>query len=57
MIQAGDLRLQVYSPNREIRDQLDQLRPGDRLHAFADLDEWRGNLQVVVRDPSWLLNR
>ncbi len=57
MIQTGDLRLQVYSPIRDIRTELDQLRPGDRLHAFADLDEWRGKLQVVVRDDAWLLGR
>jgi endonuclease/exonuclease/phosphatase family metal-dependent hydrolase len=57
MIQTGDLRLQVYSPIRDIRTKLDQLRPGDRLHAFADLDEWRGKLQVVVRDDAWLLAR
>jgi hypothetical protein len=54
MIKVGDWALQVYSPNREVRNQLDQLRPGDPLNAFADLDEWRGKLQVVIRDPLWL---
>lgn len=53
-IKAGDLELQVYSHQRAVRDQLDRLQPGDHLNAFADLDAWRGKLQLVIRDPSWM---
>lgn len=53
-IEVGDLRLQVWSPLREVREKLDALQPGDRLQALADLDYWRGNLQVVIRHPGWL---
>lgn len=53
-IKTGNLVLQVYCPIREIRSRLDQLEPGDRLRTYADLDEWRGDLQVVIRDDSWL---
>ena len=30
------------------------LKPGDRIHAHADLDAWRGKPQLVIRDPSWI---
>jgi len=53
-IQVGDLSLQVWSPLREVRDRLNALQPGDRLRTLADLDYWRGNVQVVVRHPTWL---
>jgi endonuclease/exonuclease/phosphatase family metal-dependent hydrolase len=53
-VRAGELELQVFSPVRALRDVLSGLEPGDRLQAFADLDDWRGRLQVVIRDPSWL---
>ena len=53
-IRMGDALLQVYSPDRDIRKRLDDLQPGDRINAFADLDAWRGELQLVIRDPSWI---
>ena len=53
-IRLGDAILQIYSPDREIRKRLDNLQPGDRINAFADLDAWRGEPQLVIRDPSWI---
>ncbi|MGC9453101.1 MAG: endonuclease/exonuclease/phosphatase family protein [Oceanipulchritudo sp.] len=53
-IRAGDLEFQLYSPEVEVRSRLGQLQPGDRINAFADLDDWRGALQLVIRDPSWM---
>jgi hypothetical protein len=53
-IRLGEFELQIYSPDREIRNRLDQLKPGDRIHAHADLDAWRGKPQLVIRDPSWI---
>ncbi|NDV60839.1 hypothetical protein G0Q06_00065 [Puniceicoccales bacterium CK1056] len=53
-IRIGDLELEVYSPIRDLRDQINSMQPGDRLRCFADLDVFRGRLQVVVRDPSWI---
>lgn len=54
-IRIGDLELEVYSPLKEVRDRLNALRPGQQLNCMADLDVFRGQLQVVVRDPSWLM--
>ena len=55
-IRVGDLELDVYSPFRDVRDQLNALQPGERLRCFADFDVFRGRLQVVLQDPSWLLD-
>lgn len=55
-IRVDGLELEVYSPVRAVRDALDAMKPGDVLHAFADLDDWRGRLQVVIRDPGWLFD-
>lgn len=53
-IRVGDLELEIYSPVSEIRDALRELQPGDPVSFIGDLGDWRGRLQVVVRDPSWL---
>jgi hypothetical protein len=55
-IRVGELDLEVYSPIRELRDQINAMKPGDTLRAFADLDVFRGRLQVVIQDPSWLFS-
>lgn len=53
-IRVGDDLLEVYSPVSDIREELNEMQPGDRLNTFATLGDWRGNLQVVIQDPSWL---
>jgi hypothetical protein len=55
-IKVGELLLEVYSPVSSIRDDLNDMEPGDRLDSFAVLGDWRGNLQVVIQDPSWVRN-
>ena len=54
-IRVGGRELYVYTPHRSIEEQLEVLKTGDRVHFLADLDSWRGNLQVVIRSPSWWL--
>lgn len=53
-VRAGDLDLSVYSPVRSVQERLQTLRPGDHLKAYADLSDWRGRLQMVIRHPDWL---
>jgi hypothetical protein len=53
-IRVGDLELALFSPERSVRDQLRGLEPGDRIRAYGDLSDWRGQLQLVIRHPSWL---
>lgn len=53
-IRLGELELEIYSPLAEVRDRLNQFEPGQTVRAHADLDTFRGRLQVVIRDPSWL---
>jgi len=55
-VQVGDMTLELYSPVREIRDKLRAMKAGDPIRAHADLDVFRGNLQLVIRDKSWLKN-
>lgn len=52
-LRFGDLELAVYSPIRDIRGRLDGLKAGDSVRFYADLGDWRGQLQFVIRDPSW----
>jgi endonuclease/exonuclease/phosphatase family metal-dependent hydrolase len=54
VIQVGELELEVFSPVRSVREVLSGMAVGDPLRAFVDLDDWRGRLQVVIRDPAWL---
>ncbi|MEY3001611.1 MAG: hypothetical protein RL648_1825, partial [Verrucomicrobiota bacterium] len=44
------------SPVRELRDRLGRLQAGQTVRFFADLGDWRGQLQFVIRDPSWWEN-
>jgi len=53
-LRVGELDFSVYSPVRSIMERLQALRPGDRLRAYADLSDWRGRLQMVIRHPDWL---
>ncbi len=53
-IRVGDDLMEVYSPISSIREKLNNLEPGDQLTTFATLGDWRGNLQVVIQDPSWM---
>jgi endonuclease/exonuclease/phosphatase family metal-dependent hydrolase len=55
-LRFGDLELEVYSPVRELRDRLGRLQAGQTVRFFADLGDWRGQLQFVIRDPSWWEN-
>jgi hypothetical protein len=52
-VTIGELQLEIYSPVRAIRDRLNQLHVGDSVRFYADLGDWRGQLQFVIRDPSW----
>ena len=53
-LRVGELSFSVYSPVRALQERLQALQLGDRLHAYADLSDWRGQLQVVIRHPDWL---
>ncbi|MEX0323487.1 MAG: endonuclease/exonuclease/phosphatase family protein [Puniceicoccaceae bacterium] len=53
-IRVGDQLLEVYSPISSIRDSLNKMQPGDKLTTLATLGDWRGNLQVVIQDSSWM---
>jgi len=53
-VKAGDLTLEIFSPVPSVREALNALQPGDELRAFADLEDWRGRLQLVIRHASWL---
>lgn len=53
-IQAGSMELTVFSPVPSVRERLNALQPGDRLVAHADLDDWRGQLQLVIQHADWL---
>lgn len=55
-LRFGDLELDVYSPVRAIRDRLGRLQSGDPVRFYADLGDWRGQLQLVIRDESWWAN-
>lgn len=55
-LRVGELDLSVYSPVHSVRERLETLRPGDPLRAYADLSDWRGRLQMVIRHPDWLLD-
>lgn len=50
----GELSYEVFAPMRSVRETLETLSPGDPLKSFVDLGDWRGNLQLVIRHPSWL---
>jgi endonuclease/exonuclease/phosphatase family metal-dependent hydrolase len=53
-IKVGDLELELYSPLRAIRDALNALQAGEMITVFADLDDYRGNLQLVIQDKNWI---
>jgi len=53
-IRVADREISFFSPEREIRNQLDSLAPGDIIQTKAELDDWRGNVQFVIQHPSWL---
>jgi hypothetical protein len=53
-IRVGDDLMEVYSPISSVREELNKKQPGDSLRTFATLGDWRGNLQVVIQDPSWI---
>ncbi len=55
-VTVGDLTLEVFSPVPGVRAALDALQPGAELRAYADLEDWRGRLQLVIRHESWLLH-
>ena len=56
-VSIGGRTLQVYSPFKEIRDTLYELRrAGKPVRAIVEFDTYRGNLQLVIRDRTWLKN-
>jgi len=56
-VMIGGKILQVYSPIKEIRDLLFEMRKaGKPVRAIVEFDTYRGNLQLVIRDRTWLKN-
>jgi hypothetical protein len=56
-VTIGGRILQVYSPIKEIRDTLFEMRKaGKPVRAIVEFDTYRGNLQLVIRDRTWLKN-
>ncbi len=55
-IKIGDRELMIYSPISGMRNELNLRNPGDLVHAFVELDTYRGSPQVVILDETWLKN-
>jgi endonuclease/exonuclease/phosphatase family metal-dependent hydrolase len=53
-VTVGDMEMQIYSPVRDTRTALNDMKVGDRLNAFVTLETYRGKFQLVVHDPGWI---
>jgi hypothetical protein len=53
-IRIGDREFEIYSPIRPLRDRVNALAAGQRVQAYAELAVWRGQLQLVIQDETWL---
>jgi len=46
---------QVFPDASEVFDEMRALQPGTTVRFIGELDDWRGNLQFVIRHSSWWL--
>ena len=53
-VRIGNRTLVVHSFDRKLLDSLKTRSAGDRICFYGDLSEYRGQLQFIIRDPSWL---
>lgn len=53
-VRIGEDLYEVFSPHAEIRARINRFSVGETIRGLGDLQDWRGQLQFVVRDISWL---
>lgn len=53
-IDLGWRTYEIYAPTDEVRALLKDLRDGDRVRFYGELDVYRGQMQFVIQDPEWV---